>query len=357
LRAHWVDEAPKEREVRIENAQKQTSHGPFLLRTDGHDLQLYVPQPSDSVYLRDATQNIDQIYRLQPQALSDVGGNWPMSDMGKSQGKPLLPVQLQGDNKSKPVTGPRHWSLKQLLEWRKSQRAHMPLPSEASYPPHAETRTHVALKRDTRAAEEGKLFQTTGLDYGHTRISDTPNNAPFSAHRWHLGARFSSQLSEGLMTLGGERRPSWLANGGCLENALALPQDWPNEGGKATHWLCLTLITPALLDNGWADSTWSGQDGLRLGGINIQARLISAALPRWQGISGWNLKDNQPKASRRMVPAGSVYWFELQSDITTDTLQKLWLAPISSCEQDRADGFGLVVPAMVPIPTNTHTPA
>lgn len=357
LRAHWVDDASnsKDLETLIKEAQQQTAHGPFLLREDSQTtLQLYVPQPADSVYLRNAAQGGEAIHRLQPQALAGVDGNWPMFD----KNKPLLPVQLQGDNKSKPVPGPRYWPLSALMQWRTNQTVEM-IQLENAPGPQAETRTHVALDSSKRIAKDGQLFQTTGLNYGHIRLRDAPrdSNAVFSTQRWHLAARFGANLSEGLMTLGGERRPSWLSSNASVDHALAVPQIWPSTGAKDTHWLCLTLLTPALFDLGWMDKAWQGQDADPFGKVgDISVRLIAAALPRWQGISGWNLNGNHPKASRRMVPEGAVYWFELKGDIDADTLQKLWLAPISSSEQDRNDGFGLVIPAMVPIPSNTDHP-
>ena len=46
-------------------------------------------------------------------------------------------------------------------------------------------------------------------------------------------------------------------------------------------------------------------------------RLVSAAVPSYQTISGWDVARQEPKPSMRMVPIGSVYWFETISGDTT----------------------------------------
>jgi CRISPR-associated protein Cmr3 len=43
-----------------------------------------------------------------------------------------------------------------------------------------------------------------------------------------------------------------------------------------------------------------------------------------------------------MVPAGSVYFFEIEGGNPSDLLES-WLRPVSDNEQDRKDGFGLAL--------------
>ncbi len=42
----------------------------------------------------------------------------------------------------------------------------------------------------------------------------------------------------------------------------------------------------------------------------VDARLVCAAVPRREVVSGWDLFGWKPKEARRAAPAGSVYWFE-----------------------------------------------
>ena len=70
-------------------------------------------------------------------------------------------------------------------------------------------------------------------------------------------------------------------------------------------------------------------------------------MERWRAVSGWNLEKGKrgPKAIRRLVPAGSVYFFELKDGNPAD-LAKLWLKSVSDKGQDgqdRRDGFGLAM--------------
>ena len=66
---------------------------------------------------------------------------------------------------------------------------------------------------------------------------------------------------------------------------------------------------------------------------------------RWQALSGWDLMARKPRAVRRLVPAGAVYWFEIvQGD--AEAIARLWLAPLADREQDRLDGFGLALPGL-----------
>jgi CRISPR-associated protein Cmr3 len=71
----------------------------------------------------------------------------------------------------------------------------------------------------------------------------------------------------------------------------------------------------------------------------LRLGLVAASLPWWQNISGWDLRHRRPKDTRRAVPAGATYWFEvIEGDASA-----LWLQPLSDAEQDRRDGFGLAL--------------
>ncbi len=49
---------------------------------------------------------------------------------------------------------------------------------------------------------------------------------------------------------------------------------------------------------------------------------------------------------RKAVAAGAVYWFELiEPSDPEQALHDLWLASISDREDDRRQGFGVVLPA------------
>jgi CRISPR-associated protein Cmr3 len=73
--------------------------------------------------------------------------------------------------------------------------------------------------------------------------------------------------------------------------------------------------------------------------------LKAAIVPRPQTVSGWDLDIKKPKPTRRLVPAGSVYFIEIQGDMENKIrwLQKRWWQSISDVGQERIDGYGLAV--------------
>ncbi|MCG5547076.1 type III-B CRISPR module-associated Cmr3 family protein, partial [Halorhodospira sp. M38] len=106
--------------------------------------------------------------------------------------------------------------------------------------------------------------------------------------------------------------------------------------------LRVVLTTPGLFPGGWklpgldADGLWHYPGG--------RARLVAAAVPRGQVVSGWDLAQQRPKPAQRAAPAGAVYWLEgLEGGL--DPLRKLaesglWgLTPENEDPARRAEGF------------------
>ena len=93
--------------------------------------------------------------------------------------------------------------------------------------------------------------------------------------------------------------------------------------------LRVILLTPAIFTDGAVPKAILG------------APVVAAAVGRPQVVSGWNYAKNAPKPTRRMAPAGSVYWVEPKD--TEAWVSRAWLACCSDAKQDRLDGFGLCV--------------
>lgn len=74
----------------------------------------------------------------------------------------------------------------------------------------------------------------------------------------------------------------------------------------------------------------------------ISVQLKAVAADRWQGVSGWDSILWKPKATRKAICAGSVYWFELINPeiLSVEILEKLEQQPWSEHQQDQCDGFG-----------------
>lgn len=119
---------------------------------------------------------------------------------------------------------------------------------------------------------------------------------------------------KGWLALGGERRAASFEVLGeaPLQSSLELAQ------GKRS---CLYFVTPTYFERGWQPPELPkpperSQDWQAL----VGAVPVAAAVSRAQLIGGWKQDPadsrGEPKALRRCVPAGSVYFFESAVDIT-----------------------------------------
>lgn len=320
--------------------------GPLLLRenADG-STEVLVPKPADAHYAKDEATDGLRLLRAAPAA--------PEADAGSDLPAGLLPVRLADDAPGKPGPGPAWWTLKHLLDFRKSDDPKIDyarIESAGWSPPGDDLRTHVAIERPWQVAKTGQLFQTRGLDLEPTQdwLKQPKDEAPRPPRGIRLLVQTSTPLTETLVHLGGERRLAALAPEPA-ERWPEPPKDWAAAINKARG-LSLTLLTPALFDQGWRPG-WlnTGLTGHPPSHKNLKLRLRAAALERWQPQSGWDLARRQPRPARRMVPAGAVYWLDIEQGDAEDL--DLWLKSICDREQDRRDGFGLVLPAPWTPPT------
>jgi CRISPR-associated protein Cmr3 len=77
----------------------------------------------------------------------------------------------------------------------------------------------------------------------------------------------------------------------------------------------------------------------------LRVTLDAALVGRPETISGWDFHARAPKATRRLVPAGSVLWLTLEGDPEKrcEWLERVWMQNVSDDETSRRDGFGLAV--------------
>lgn len=130
--------------------------------------------------------------------------------------------------------------------------------------------------------------------------------------------------------------------------------DWPRIVRERRF--RLILATPGLFEHGWrlpgldANDIWHGPEG-------CTARLIAASVNRADVISGWDLAKWSyggcgPKTAFRVVPTGSVYWFE-EFQGSAAALGKLaaegfWAISPYPDRRRRAEGFNNVLVAAWP---------
>ena len=82
----------------------------------------------------------------------------------------------------------------------------------------------------------------------------------------------------------------------------------------------------------------------------VAVELQGVAINRTQVVSGWDFdrtksQHGQPKATRRLAPAGSVYFLKLTGteQQVEGWCDQVWLQCVSDDPQDNRDGFGLVL--------------
>ena len=243
----------------------------------------------------------------------------------------LVPLGFLQVISEKPVAGaPRFWFWEAFLDWLRFPKSRRVAPVDLGVPGlEREVRVHVSVSESTRTAKEGALFQTEGL-----RFTSCPAGSGLSgALRLGLAVDVEGKDLRGIAGLsgfGGERRISaW------RPVAKALPEV-PAEilDGVLRHRAArLILLTPGCFEAGWRPGA--------LGGATLEA----AAVGRPDLVAGWDLHRRRPKPSRRMAPAGSVYFVRLPPEMTSEQMKawvhSTWMSSLSDSDQDRRDGFGV----------------
>jgi CRISPR-associated protein Cmr3 len=331
--------------------------------------ELYLPAPLDAVAEPNPNgQSLKTVHRLAPGSTRDSES----CDLPNCLRPVLLP---DGVEDFKPAKLPTWWPVKQLKKW---------LLGKAVIPDHtflmdpiAETRDHVCIDPQTGAAMESLIFTSTGLNLTHLPKFDIPASEPRNKRLMPISLSTRVTIAQGdcataveqinlLSSLGGERRLiHW-------QKVVSEPPDWkcPQEIREAlkskplkpSGGIRMVLASPAIFKHGWLpgwldNGTLQGKPPC---GDGVELKLVAACVPRWKAVSGWAMQKHEPragespapvvpvngpgpKAIRRMVPAGAVYFFELVSGNAEPLATNGWLKPVSDLPADRRDGFGLAV--------------
>lgn len=309
--------------------------GPLPLLDD----HLYFPAAKDLLVFENEMDR-REIMRLRPMELKNgMGCNLP-SDQ-------LWPVEVTRD--VKPAKSPAFWSSTQMTRWLLDEEI-IP-PERGDYGsgfldvPAKDERMHVSIDPESYAAKEGLLFMTVGLDLN------------FKGHAIPLSLAARIEAKDGWLELlkkldtfhplGGERRLAhWRTQ---PSRAWDCPGELRSAFQKVSH-MRLVLATPAVFNDGWKPG-WLDKntlEGCPPGSSgDLRLKLVSACVERWKPLSGWSIETGNigPKPIRRLVPAGSVYFFEVTdgSAHTQELVERLWLRSVSDDTPDRRDGFGLAL--------------
>lgn len=331
--------------------------GPF----PAHDGKLYFPSPSDCVWAGNVSSS-GQIHRTRPVPLEDGEGvDFPADASG------LRPVRLtkeQAGEDFKPETPPTWWPLHRYVEWLVGTQPDYPgtwFDSEFLAPALQQLRDHVCLDAQTGTAAESLIFATCGLHVDYLpRFSVSGKNIPIEDRyaKVILSARVEgSDENKDLQPpanlhiwhpLGGERRLIHWRTETVPIQGWSIPDEIRKAMANAKR-VRMVLATPAIFSRGWRPGWLNGNLTGSPPGSRVTLRLVGVSNGRWRAVSGWSLQPLPqtnapgPKPIRRMVPAGSVYFFEIVDGDAADLASSLWLQPVSDDQQERRDGFGLAL--------------
>lgn len=326
------------------------SKGPYLVRFDESykQVEILVPKPADALYFEaksdTQTEASVQVLRLSPKALD--------ADCGSDLPEGLLPVQMQDPTKGKPKPGVAYWTLEHLKKWHaelepdnKPKLTFDELQQNGVAQLPIDIRTHVAIDAQTQATQTGKLFQTASFDFGYSKITEpTASQSVWQTHRLGFLIQSEQRLSEDTVTFGGERRLSKLLPIHVIDSFYDDNLDTLLDKINDAKGFRLTFLTPCIFKNGylpaWIDH--KSKKGM-LPDTNTTVTLKACAIDKWQPVSGWDSIVWKPKAMRKAVSSGSVYWFAINSELSKSDLEQLLHHVWSDDQQDKRDGFGTAI--------------
>lgn len=316
--------------------------GPWLAVRRGETVEYAVPAPQDAVLIspEGAVPDTVEVMRLgiAREGLRP-GEQTDLAEPGGPHG--LAPLAADRVSRAKPQPRVSLWRWSTMERW-------LAAPAElggvrrrsdlgVEYPP-VEMRTNVAIDGSTGTAEDGKVFSVDHRRYTLAPRERERRGLQGVTELALVVACDDSRLRSALVPFAGERR---LVHFAPLDKPPIPQVPASIVADIVQHRRArLTLITPAVFEQGWRPSWLLGE---RHG---VRARLRAAAVGRPEVTSGWDLEKGKPKPTRRLAPAGAVYFLELSGgdgSAIERWIRSLWWQCVSDDEQARLDGFGLAV--------------
>lgn len=329
-------------ENRIPELLQTSVRGPLLVELDanGDVCDWLFPAPADAILLKHASYVEGQasiVHLTVVELPADVETNLPASLAL------VAPLRL---TKQKPLPKPpAFWRWQAYQDWLSAPatREDVALNTLGHHGPVRESRMHVSVEAGSQTAQDGALFQTSGLEFINMLNSDHTASLPLSDVRpLALVLETSAELKSGLGFLGGERRTAhWRLSPAQLPSCPPAVRQ-----AIVTSKHCrLILATPAVFTDGFRPDIASWSD------FGVTVTMLAIANKRFQVVSGWdhayeeNGRRGRPKPTRRLAPAGSVYFLKLggSNEAVDRFIDAVWLQAVSDDEQDRRDGFGLAL--------------
>lgn len=286
---------------------------------DGRVERLVAP-PADLV-IGEADNGMPSVRRLTPTPLA--------AGLAASNVLPLLPVLAERE-RGKPAGG--YWLTESA--WRAYRAGQTPSADELVRNKDLwaiDHRVGVGLDAVQGRAADGRLFSVQAV-----AMQKRENNG-FDVG--FLTSVCGAALPKGgLLRLGGDGRGAALHPINHTDVSI-------DPAALCRQQRCRIVLTaPGLFADGWRLPGCDAQGRFALHGV--RGKLICAAVPRSETISGWDLAHHTPKPAQRVAPTGSVYWLD-ELDATPADLGKLaasglWAEPCEDAAR-RAEGFNRFV--------------
>lgn len=324
---------------RINEVKTISIKGPFLVELDenANISNWLFPAPSDVVLLKvEKDDKKAQIKKLIP--IEIPKGAYTDLEISFSH---LTLVGMVSSAPQKPHgKAPRFWYWDKYKDWLldPNDKENIIIDQYGHNGASIETRTHVKIAQETQTAEEGALFQTSGLRFIHSTNSE-PTLLESSLKRLAIALETKASIPEGLASLGGERRlVTWQKSNISLPFEKCLKDIYNKIAETGT---CrVILLTPGYFEEVLNPLyLLESRDG-------VKPILKAVAIARPQIISGWDFEHNHPKPTRRLAPAGTVFFLNLgtkDKNLIKNWIDDIWMNSISDTKQDRLDSFGLAI--------------
>lgn len=197
-----------------------------------------------------------------------------------------------------------------------------------------DARVGVGLDPAKRSAAEGKLFTVQAVamwnrHHGHARNYDVGFLAEIE------GAAIPHEMT---LRFGGDGRAARATHVHAIDSKPDLFSEIVQAGRCR-----LILTSPGIFSGGWLPTGTQQQEEAVVFDLHgVRGRVVCAAVPRAEVVSGWDLAKWKPKAAQRAAPTGSVYWLD-ELDTTPEALRQLvdmglWSEPCENAAR-RAEGF------------------
>lgn len=297
------------------------------------------PVPADAFYVGPTDDDLDaRVRRLEPRPPSD---DVTVKRFGSTAERAVQALWRPAVPDAKPAGRPEWWTDAEFTAWCRGE----PVPAHgadarAARAPRRRTEVRLKIEPETHTAADGFLFSTELTE------ADTADGRAWAvATRLQAPANAGVTLDGALTFLGGKRRLARLDPAG--RDLFEAPSDVEPSVASGIR---LYVITPAHFERGWLPDGFDEVDGeLRgeLPPLDGDFVLRAAIVGRPVAVGGWDMASHRPKAIRRLVPAGSVYYLQRPDGrpITAAERRDLWLAAAQQPEDSIADGLGRVVAA------------